>query len=176
MGEIKSTLDLVMEKTKNLRFSDEEKQQNKSIDINKKIRGLVGKYKDGTLRYSELEKEINRLEKQHGIDARAILAEEVLQRIEFMADDSPLFEILKDFCGMESEPVKSFINAYREKALAEADRRRHAILGALKKDHHISGSAVAANLEKDEPLKAALKALQAEFKNRLTSQKNFPRA
>jgi hypothetical protein len=168
MAEIKSTLDLVMEKTKNLTFSDEEKQRNKSTDISKKIKGLIGKYKDNTLRYSELQKEIKILEKQHATDCSAVVVQEVLRQIDFMADNSPLMAILEDFCSMETEPVKSFINTYREKALTEADQRRHAILGLLKKTHHISGSAVAANLENDESLKAILKALQKEFKENLS--------
>ena len=167
MGEIKSTLDLVMEKTKNLTFSDEEKQRNKNIDINKKINGLIAKYKDNTLRYSEFEKEIRNLERQQGTDCKGIVAEAVLQRIDFMLDNSPLMQLLKEFCGMDTDPVKSFINEYREKALSEVDQRRHAVLGSLKKDHQISGSAVSANLENDEPLKTTLKALQAEFKEKL---------
>ena len=169
MAEIKSTLDLVMEKTKNLTFSDEERQINKSADINNKLKGLISKYEDNTLRYYEFEKEIKRIEKQHETDCRAIVAREVLQRIDFMADNGPLMAVLKDFCGMETEPVKSSINAYREKALAEADRRRHVILDLLKKEHHISGSAVAASLENDRSLKTILKALQKEFKENLPS-------
>jgi hypothetical protein len=148
-------------------FSDEEIQQNKIIDISKKIKVLIGKYKDSTLRYSEFEKEIRNLEKQYQTDCTAVVAQEVLQGIDFRLDNSPLMEILKAFCGMDTDSVKSFIREYREKALTTADQRRHAIIGLLKKEHRISGSAVAANLEYDEPLKTTLEALQAEFKEKL---------
>ena len=41
MGEIKSTLDLVMEKTKNLSLSDEERLGQKNKEIASRIRGLL---------------------------------------------------------------------------------------------------------------------------------------
>jgi hypothetical protein len=175
MGEIKSTLDLVMEKTKNLTFSDEERRNNKEVDINKKIKGLIVKYQDNTLRFSEFEKQVKTIEKQYGIDCIESVAEAVLQRVEFLADNGPLFVILKDFCGMDTAPVQNTINAFREKALTEVDQKRHAVLGLLQKEHHISGSAVVPNLENDEQLKNTLKTLQIEFKEKLTSSERRSR-
>ena len=44
MGEIKSTLDLVLEKTKNLNLSDAEKQDQKNVEIESRLRGLLHKH------------------------------------------------------------------------------------------------------------------------------------
>jgi hypothetical protein len=46
MAEIKSTLDLVMEKTKNLNLSNAEKQDQKNKEMESRLRGLVQKYQD----------------------------------------------------------------------------------------------------------------------------------
>lgn len=46
MAEIKSTLDLVMEKTKDLSLSDEERQGQKNKEIGSRIRGLLNKFQD----------------------------------------------------------------------------------------------------------------------------------
>ncbi|MBW2432576.1 MAG: hypothetical protein JRF36_03165, partial [Deltaproteobacteria bacterium] len=46
MGEIKSTLDLVMEKTRNLNLSDEEKQDQKNKEIESRLNGLLQKFED----------------------------------------------------------------------------------------------------------------------------------
>ena len=43
MGEIKSTLDLVLEKTKNLTLSSEEKEEQKQKEIEKRIKGMMQK-------------------------------------------------------------------------------------------------------------------------------------
>ena len=47
MGEIKSTLDLVLEKTKNLNLSSEEKQEQKQKEVENRIKGMMQKYQDG---------------------------------------------------------------------------------------------------------------------------------
>jgi hypothetical protein len=57
MGEIKSTLDLVMEKTKDLTLSSEEKKAQKQKEIENRIKGLLQKYQDGFLSKSELKTE-----------------------------------------------------------------------------------------------------------------------
>ena len=54
MGEIKSTLDLVLEKTKNLTLSSEEKEEQNQKEIENRIKGMVQKYQDGLYSKSEL--------------------------------------------------------------------------------------------------------------------------
>ena len=54
MAEIKSTLDLVMEKTKNLSLSSEERQAQKNQEIESRIRGLLQKFKDRALNSERL--------------------------------------------------------------------------------------------------------------------------
>ena len=56
MGEIKSTLDLVMEKTRHLTLSREEKEEQKRVEVNKRLKGLVQKYQDNLLKKDRLEK------------------------------------------------------------------------------------------------------------------------
>lgn len=48
MAEIKSTLDLVLERTKHLSQSSEEKQAQKQKDIANRLNGLLQKYQDST--------------------------------------------------------------------------------------------------------------------------------
>ena len=55
MGEIKSTLDIVMEKTQNLSLSTEERQEQHNIEIVKRIKGLLQKYQDQTLSKNDLD-------------------------------------------------------------------------------------------------------------------------
>ena len=54
MGEIKSTLDLVLEKTKNLTLSSEEKESQKQKEVENRIKGMVQKYQDGILSINQL--------------------------------------------------------------------------------------------------------------------------
>ena len=47
MGEIKSTMDIIMEKTKGLTMTEEEKAEYKHKELTGKVRGLIQKFLDG---------------------------------------------------------------------------------------------------------------------------------
>jgi len=49
MGEIRSTLDIIMEKTKGLTMTEEEKREFKRREMAGKARGLIQKYVDGII-------------------------------------------------------------------------------------------------------------------------------
>ena len=65
MGEIKSTLDLVMEKTRHLTLSQEEKDSQKKVEVHKRLKGLVQKYRDNLLKKDGLGKELEILNKTY---------------------------------------------------------------------------------------------------------------
>lgn len=54
MGEIKSTLDLVMDKTRHLTLSDEEKQEQKEKEFKKNLKGPAQKFQDIKDRFDKL--------------------------------------------------------------------------------------------------------------------------
>lgn len=169
MGEIKSTFDLVMERTKHLTLSDEEKQHNKKEDIINKIKSLVTKYEDGALRYSEFDKEVGGLGKSFGKDIVGLVAQEVLGRLDVLGDNGPLLDILKNVCRRDTVQVQQTIDRFKERAGKEAGLRSRAVVAQLKSDLGISGSAVSANLENDEDLDAKLKDLQVQFRRSVLS-------
>ena len=61
MGEIKSTLELVMEKTKHLTLSEEEKRARRLEIFQTKVKGLVHKYCENLITENQLETEFSRL-------------------------------------------------------------------------------------------------------------------
>ena len=71
MGEIKSTLDLVMEKTKHLSLSDEEKQSQKKAELEKRVNGLLQKYQDQVLSLEQLLGEYTRLKQERSLPTTA---------------------------------------------------------------------------------------------------------
>ena len=56
MGEIKSTLDIIMEKTKGLTMTEEEKTAFKSKEMEGKVKGALQKFLDGILDVERLKK------------------------------------------------------------------------------------------------------------------------
>ena len=67
MGEIKSTLDLVMEKTRHLSLSSAEKQKQKSIEIENRIKDLLQKYEDQIVSTDNLKTEFDKIKTEFSL-------------------------------------------------------------------------------------------------------------
>ncbi len=67
MAEIKSTLDLVLEKTKHLTLSEEEKQIQRHDEFRKTLKGLIRKFADKALKMKELKKELEILQETYEV-------------------------------------------------------------------------------------------------------------
>ena len=85
MAEIKSTLDLVMEKTRNLTLSADEKAAQQHKEAENRIRGLLQKYLDGVVSKPELKADYLRLKKHFGANENTILIDEITARIDAAA-------------------------------------------------------------------------------------------
>jgi hypothetical protein len=60
MGEIRSTLDIIMEKTEGLTISEEEKRAFQKSEIEVKVRGLLQRFIDGILDIERLAGEVEK--------------------------------------------------------------------------------------------------------------------
>ena len=74
MGEIKSTLDLVLEKTKHLSQSSEEKQAQIQKDIENRVNGILQKYLDGLFSLEQLQRDYDALKAEFNLPENTILA------------------------------------------------------------------------------------------------------
>lgn len=63
MGELKSTMDIIMEKSSHLTLSEEEKREQVSAEMQQRLKGLIQKSLDRALKMEQLKQELNALEK-----------------------------------------------------------------------------------------------------------------
>ena len=77
MGEVKSTLDLVMEKTKNLNLSNEEREEQKNKEIKNRLRGLVQKFQDAVLSTDNLRADYQKLKNEYHLENNRRLIKEI---------------------------------------------------------------------------------------------------
>ena len=153
MGEIKSTLELAMERTKHFAISEKEKEEIKQKEVLQKATSLFHRYREGHLSLNEVLKEIERMERRTATTVKKHLLSHWIDALSLDDDDE---RILK---GVES---------LKERSIAEAKQRFHDLLSqyqrekekvkektgvqlieALKKDG-IYGSAVEPKLEGSE--------------------------
>jgi len=172
MGEIKSTLDLVMEKTKNLSLSSEERQEQKNKEIESRIRGLLQKFKDQALSADNFKSEYQKLQKDHDLSENAHLIKEICRQIELGQDNQALFELLSQFKTVDIEGITSVLHDFESVSDAAAQERSKILQNQLAEAHFISGSAVVPNLEIDEAWRKNFREIRAKFEEKLDRQKN----
>lgn len=145
MGEIKSTLELIMEKTKGLSMTPEEKEAFRLEEWLKKARGRIQKYLDDLEGVEEIKEEwIRKDNPPRGWEAA--LKKEILAGLDPDKDEEneKRLRLLKDLLDLPDGPFREAIQAYKDKVTEEArrlevlERERLKLLG-------ISGSAVLPN-------------------------------
>jgi hypothetical protein len=174
VGEIKSTLDLVMEKTRNLKMSSEEKQEQKAKESERRIKGLLQKLQDGLLTEDQLITEYENLKKTAALTDDSLLIEEIVTRLDPHHDTRSLMGILKKCCHQDTTGIETIIDDYRD-TFHQASRKR---IKQIKEDfahkHSITGSAVVPNLDIDEDWQQEAHALRIQLKNRLRKEMKLP--
>ena len=149
MGEIKSSLDIVMEKTRHLKLTQEERQTQKLKDIQGSLKGLVQKYKDHLLKDEKMRQEWEALKQAHSLPDDSLLVSEALQQIGLDKENPPLLHLLAEVCHLNTSGLTTVFEAYEETRLEALNRFRLKAKEHLAQKRFISGSAVVPNIEQD---------------------------
>ena len=113
MAEIKSTLDLVMERTKHLSLSKAEKNEQQQIEFGKKISGILQKYIDKVIGKKEFKKQSNALKKEYDINDDKIIIKEISDRLMLDNGNSDLFLLLREEFNINISSVEKIIDDYK---------------------------------------------------------------
>ncbi len=151
MAEIKSTLDIIMERTKDLVLSPEEKQQLDIAEQLRKIPGFLQKYLDGSWTLRDLREEIEALPDEHRQAITQRLLERLVMELGFDAKGRKCAQALVELTPQERRDnlttlwqlLDRYDASHRELVDARAEQ-----LQAQLADLGISGSAVLARGEK----------------------------
>ncbi|MBT8330808.1 MAG: hypothetical protein KJP06_00645, partial [Deltaproteobacteria bacterium] len=152
MGEIRSTLDLVMEKTKNLNLSNEEKQDQKNKEIESRLNGLLQKFQDQIISTDQFKAEYQSLRKAHHLSKgkHEHLLKAICARIELGKDNQDLMDLLTQITGSNIEGINSVLQNYDTAIQTAAEAQSQIAKDNLAGTHFIFGSAVVPNLETDK--------------------------
>jgi hypothetical protein len=146
MGEIKSTLDLIMEKTKNLSMSPEEKEEIRRQEWLKKTRGWIQKFLDALIDLDKIKSEL--LDKEHPSGWEKILRKELIDGLEPEADNEKRLQLIKELLGISPQGFIKILERHHQRLDLERDKRMALIKSQLS-NQGISGTAVITNLEGD---------------------------
>ncbi len=149
MGEIKSTLEIIMEKTKGLTMTEEEKEAFRKKETEGKVRGLFQKFLDGFIDAERLKDGIVSLGEKRYAVAREALIRECMGRMEPGADNTILLDALENAAGLDIAPIKKIILDYNQD-LEQQKMDRKQVMQKNLKGLGISGSAVIPNIHADQ--------------------------
>ena len=173
MAEIKSTLDLVMEKTKDLSLSAEERREQKNKEISSRIRGLLNKFQDETISLDRFNSDYQVLKKECSLTGTGNqhLIKEICDQIELAKDNQRLFDLVAELKVLDFEGLTSVLQEFQTVRATAARERRKILKEQLAKTHFICGSAVVPNLEIDDEWRKESGQIKAEFETKLNQAK-----
>lgn len=158
MGEIKSTMDIIMERTKGLTMTEAEKQELRHKELAGKIKGWVQKYLDDLVKLETLESELKKEP-----ELQEVLQKELQGRLEPDDDNAKMFQLIKGLLGIKKDPFVKIINKFQEEAARERSKRLEYMKKQLTKKR-IFGSAVIPNLNHDTEWNAYYQKAKDDFK------------
>jgi len=161
MAEIKSTIDLIMERTKNLSASPQERESYQRQEREKRLRGLVQRLLGDKLTLDAVKGELAK-EKKNGTAAEVtgVLKNALAGHVDPEADNERLFRYVSELVGTPEDRLRETLAACRE----EATSRKAVLAERQGKDlesNGITGSAVLPNPEADPLWKACREEMQA---------------
>ena len=173
MGEIKSTIDLVMEKTRNLNLSNEEKQDQKNKEIESRLNGLLQKFQDQIITLDQFKAEYQMLCKTQNLTGgqHKHLLKAICARIELGKDNRGPLDLLSQFADTHIDGITSVLRDFDTAIETAAAAQSQIAEDELARSHHISGSAVVLNLEKDKEWHKKAHQIRAKFEESLNKTK-----
>ena len=170
MAEIKSTLELALERTKKMAISAKEKEEIRRKKLLEKAKGLFHRYREGHAPLSELQKEIERMDDKTSVAVKEFLLSQWIDALSLKDDDERLIKGIQWLKNgrLEGTPqgFHHLSSQYREEMEKIRQDTRTQLVEALKREG-IAGSAIEPNVEGDPLWKKAVESLDHLYEEKL---------
>ena len=166
MAEIKSTMDIIMERAKNLTVTDEDKKEFAAKEAQNRIKGLFQKYLDGVLSINQFKTEMIAFAGDQKQAAERELLAECFGAMTVEGDNQPFLEVLERVLECDIRPVLGVLDAFLEQQTTDRNEKTLSLIQKLKA-RGVSGSAVIPNLKADDTWRAYLADMLARLRKEL---------
>jgi hypothetical protein len=179
VGEIKSTLELALERTKKISISEEEREKIKQKETLQKVNGFFHRYKEGRLPLNEILRDIERMDEKARALSEEILLSQWIDALSLNEEDERLLRGIEALKGREIDDERAKLHHLLSQYQREKDRVKEEVTvrstEALKRDG-ISGSAVEPKLEGNELWKDENEKLEYSYRMKLENIKEQMKA
>jgi predicted oxidoreductase (fatty acid repression mutant protein) len=177
MAEIKSAIELAMERTKNLVMDDEEKQKLLIQDAENRLKAIVRRFLDGAVYIDDFQNQYDKIELTEEAK-RALLVDIVVSGFD-VGEDAKLFDLLhvadRKMDNRLKDQLEIFQRRFSEAMEKKSGEVRKRVLARLKK-MGITGSALEPNLVAWDEWKEAVTETKEAFRSQLQQWKDEVRA
>lgn len=170
MGEIKSTWDIVLEKTKILEVTSKDREQIKRAELNAKVHAILNRYMDSQGNREYLKDELEGLREEEREVVKRELLLQLMESIDLAKDNGKVIAGIETLKGEKVAKVlrklrllTSEYRSSREKKAREIEEVLRQTLAAM----GISGSAVEPSLEGKREWIEAMEGLERDYGKRL---------
>jgi len=145
MAEIKSTLDIIMEKAKGFTATEEEKAQFKKKELEEKVKGYLHKTLGGLMDLERLSNRMAAIDKADREVAMAVLLQQCLGSVDPEGDNKTVLEILEHLLKVDTSSVRDLLAEFTG-SLEKGKRDQGEKIKKRLRKAGISGSAVVPNI------------------------------
>jgi hypothetical protein len=175
MAEIKSALELALERSKKYVISDEEREKMRQKEILQKAMGLFHRFKEGHLSINEMMKEIERMDDKMRERVKEILLSQWTEHLALDPDSERLFDALESLKGRSLQSLREKFESLRSVYHHEIKEARQTLsldLAEALKSEGIDGDAVEPNPEGSEKWESRVERIDRSHQGRLNEIKD----
>ena len=173
MAEIKSAIEIAMEKTRGLRLSPEEEEKLREEEIRSKAHALVNRFLEVDLHFREVEKELAKYPSGQRIRLEKIMIQDLAEALDLDRDNELIFQGI-EILAPEKEgavpKIKQLTQGYQQQKEAARQKTAEA-LRAKWQSLGISGLAVVPKVAESPEWAGTLKAFRPSYEARMQSLK-----
>ena len=168
MAEIKSTLDLVMERTRGLSLSDRERDEMRSRELQAKVKSVLERFVSEYQGIKWMRSELDGLGLGTSPETGKVVKSEILGRLSLTGENGRLFDVLEKVLGLDTKPYRKTVTEFRKAYTSERQKRSKQALEELA-SLNISGTAVKPNLVSERGWIEKSESILSEFRQKAES-------
>ncbi len=171
MGEIKSTMDIIMERTKHLSMTEDEKELQKKNDVTLTVKGFVQKFQDNKLSKEQLGEQLGILEKAENFELKKIVTDDITERFALEHDNGRLLDLLHYLYTTDISGFESIFKEYRTTLTTSYQDSMLRGKKELFEKYAVSGNAVLPNPGSNDGWKREVQDIHQRFNEKLNQEK-----
>ena len=173
MAEIKSSIELAMEKTRGLHLSREEKEKLQEEELHSKAHNLVSRFLEVDFHLKEVEKELAKYDPPQREKLEKLVLQYLIEAIQLDRDNDLIFQGIESFQEKSKSIIKKMrelIEEYRNRKQKDYQKTEGVLLAKLERQG-ISGSAVKPKIEGSREWEEAIAKFRPAFEAQLHALK-----